>query len=349
MSMLTVGMSDEWFKKEGMRRDPEPWEDGTRVDNLPGRFEWWYFDAHLDDGTIVVATIFSKPYTNIQLPCSPQVKLSITDPGGTTYTDIDDFTAEDFHAAKETCDVKVGKSWMKGDLAKYVIHMEVQGKTVDLEFTRDVPSWRPGIGKCFFGEDLHDYFGWIVPVPYGRVSGKVAYNGKERSVKGSGYHDHNYGNIALTKIIDHWYWGRLKIADYNCIFFQFVATKKYGSGKLPLFMFARGDKLLTGDGSKLAVSEKDMIRHETGKLYPGILNFNWKDGSDSIVITLSNPDLIDARNLLAGFPWLKRTIARLIVNPYYFRFNAETEIRIDFKGIRDSRKEKAIYECMMLK
>lgn len=37
MSSLTVGMSDEWFKKEGMTRAPEAWEDGTRVDNASGR------------------------------------------------------------------------------------------------------------------------------------------------------------------------------------------------------------------------------------------------------------------------------------------------------------------------
>jgi hypothetical protein len=27
-----------------------PWEDGARTDNSAGTYEWWYFDAHLDDG-----------------------------------------------------------------------------------------------------------------------------------------------------------------------------------------------------------------------------------------------------------------------------------------------------------
>src|SRR5512133_2307722 len=30
------------------------WEDGARTDNRAGTYEWWYFDAHLDDGATLV-------------------------------------------------------------------------------------------------------------------------------------------------------------------------------------------------------------------------------------------------------------------------------------------------------
>jgi predicted secreted hydrolase len=29
---------------------PEKWEDGIRTSGEKGTYEWWYFDAHLDDG-----------------------------------------------------------------------------------------------------------------------------------------------------------------------------------------------------------------------------------------------------------------------------------------------------------
>ncbi|HWX27149.1 MAG TPA: hypothetical protein VNZ53_06895 [Steroidobacteraceae bacterium] len=36
-------------------------EDGQRIDTEKGRYEWWYFDAHLDDGaTVVVASTPSR-------------------------------------------------------------------------------------------------------------------------------------------------------------------------------------------------------------------------------------------------------------------------------------------------
>jgi len=36
-------------------------EDGMRTTGKRGTFEWWYFDAHLDDGLKVVIVFFTKP------------------------------------------------------------------------------------------------------------------------------------------------------------------------------------------------------------------------------------------------------------------------------------------------
>jgi len=37
------------------------WEDGARTDNRAGTYEWWYFDAHLDDGSTVTVEFHTKP------------------------------------------------------------------------------------------------------------------------------------------------------------------------------------------------------------------------------------------------------------------------------------------------
>ena len=34
--------------------DVAEFEDGQRIGTERGRYEWWYFDAHLDDGATVV-------------------------------------------------------------------------------------------------------------------------------------------------------------------------------------------------------------------------------------------------------------------------------------------------------
>jgi hypothetical protein len=349
MSKVFLPLSDDWFKKEGISREPSEWEDGARVDSAPGRFEWWYFDAHLDDGTTVVAVIYTKPYSNVHIPCSPQVKLIITDPAGKTHLRVENLPESQFSAAKETCDVRAGQSWIKGNLQKYTLHVEAGGNAVDLEVVRIVPSWRIGVGKCFFGEAHKDYLGWIVPVPAGRVTGKIKYQGQERPVSGRGYHDHNFGNIALSKILDHWYWGCLSVADYNCIFFQFVSAKKYGSVKQPIFMFAKGDKILIDESKELAVSAGDPIRHSSGKTYPQSLDFVWRDGQDNISVKLSEPKLLESRYLLAELPWYKRAVARLFMNPYYFRFTADLDLHIEHGGVKDTKKDKAIFESMMLR
>ncbi len=61
----------------------------------------------------------------------------------------------------------------------------------------------------------------------------VTYNGEARHLEGSGYHDHNWGNISVLKLIHHWYWGRAKMGDYK---------------EFDVFMLAKGDKIL-GDNS----------------------------------------------------------------------------------------------------
>ena len=33
----------------------EIWEDGRRSGEKTGEYEWWYFDANLDDGSVIVA------------------------------------------------------------------------------------------------------------------------------------------------------------------------------------------------------------------------------------------------------------------------------------------------------
>ena len=47
----SVARTSEDYARYGL--DPTTvaqWEDGARTDDRPGTYEWWYFDAHLDDG-----------------------------------------------------------------------------------------------------------------------------------------------------------------------------------------------------------------------------------------------------------------------------------------------------------
>ncbi|MBB6623342.1 hypothetical protein H7E67_07870 [Clostridium gasigenes] len=347
--LLEVAMSEEWFEKEGLEQEPAIWEDGIRIDTGSGKFEWWYFDAHLDDGTTVVAIFFTKSYANIKVPLTPLVKLSITTPEGKTYLKLIEFPKGDFMASDKQCDIKVANNWVKGDLKTYNLHIDFEEISADLQFNRVVPSWRPGVGKCFFGEAKKEFFAWFVPIPYGTVSGKLKFEGKEHEVMGTGYHDHNWGNVPLTKVIDHWYWGRVDIGEYKAIFFEMISAKKYCYERVNLFMFAKGDKILIGDGSKLTLEKSDYITHRGGKKYPEQLTFHWKDKNDSIEINISNPELIEDRSLLSGMPFLKRKIAGVVVNPYYFRFNGKTEININYKDIKENVKDKSLYEIMMLK
>jgi hypothetical protein len=52
---------------------------------------------------------------------------------------------------------------------------------------------------------------------------------------------------------------------------------------------------------------------------------------------------------LLTLPPAKRALARLLANPYYFRFNAELDLHIDLPGLRDRLHGSALYEIMLLR
>jgi hypothetical protein len=54
-SAAVIAADEADYRRLGITRGlVEPWEDGARTDNRRGTYEWWYFDAHLDDGAKLV-------------------------------------------------------------------------------------------------------------------------------------------------------------------------------------------------------------------------------------------------------------------------------------------------------
>jgi hypothetical protein len=53
------------------------WKDGLRTDTASGSFEWWYFDAHLDDGSTLIVVFSTKPLLNRTGPLMPMVQTSV--------------------------------------------------------------------------------------------------------------------------------------------------------------------------------------------------------------------------------------------------------------------------------
>ena len=334
--------------RAGVSEQVALWEDGLRVDTGPGFFEWWYFDAYFDDGTTAVITFMTKSILERKRGLNPGILVAVTLPGGDRLTDSAFYPFEEFKASQEQCDVRIGPNHIQGDLHTYHLHVEVEHVAADLTFTGLVPPWRPGDGKAYFGDYEH-FFAWLPSIPYGSVEGTLVYDEKVHEVKGYGYHDHNWGNIDLPKVLDHWYWGRAHIGDFTLIYVEQIATKAYGSKKLPVFMLAKGDEILTGDGNPLTLVKRQFVNHEGGRQYPMELDFIWEKGNDRVQIALRRPVVIEATSLLNMFPRWKQKVLRLFANPYYFRFTADMDLTIDFGDIHAHEQGPTIYELMMLR
>lgn len=80
-----LGSSPEQYRKLGISPDRiEPFEDGMRTDGRKGDFEWWYFDAHLDDGSKLVITFYTKDCNQTDTALAPYADIVLDRPDGTT-------------------------------------------------------------------------------------------------------------------------------------------------------------------------------------------------------------------------------------------------------------------------
>ncbi|MBR2070874.1 MAG: hydroxyneurosporene dehydrogenase [Clostridia bacterium] len=260
---------DYHYQKMGLTKDVvQIWEDGARVDGKKGSYEWWYYDSHFPDGTIMVIFFYSKSPIAVDGPIKPMATIELTLPDGTLYSEEVHATIDQSYYAKDKCHVKVGDCYTIGDLKHYDVVFK--GKTISAKLTLDgtIPAWRSQTGSIFFGDKEEHYFAWLPAIPEGVAVADVVYDGgKLLHLEGTGYHDHNWGNISMLKLMHHWYWGRAKIGDYKVISAWITGEKKYGYKDFDVFMLAKGDKII-GDNSNHTLkflSTDEYIDDKTGK------------------------------------------------------------------------------------
>jgi hypothetical protein len=156
-------------------------EDGQRIGVESGRYEWWYFDAHLDDGAAVVVVFYTKPNVSPGGPLAPRITINITMADGRIFDKVLDVGPELFDASKFGCDVRIGTNRFVGDLHRYDITATIEEISVDIELTGQVRAWRPKSGHLYFGvEGQERLFAWLPSVPNGLAS--VRYRGRRRDI-----------------------------------------------------------------------------------------------------------------------------------------------------------------------
>jgi len=330
----------------------ELWEDGMHTDGSKGTYEWWYFDSHYPDGTIVVIFFFSKSPISVNGPIKPQATIEITLPDGTKYSEEVNAGIEESHYAKEICDVKVGECCCKGDLKHYDVVFKGKEISATLSLDGTIPAWRSQTGSIFFGDKEEYYFAWLPAIPEGRAVLDVTCNGATRHLEGSGYHDHNWGNISMLKLMHHWYWGRAKVGDYKVISSWITGEKKYGYKEFDVFMLAKNDKIL-GDNSNHTLKflpQEEYIDAHTGKpVYAKVIYEYVTEDGEQYRITYARKGDISRQNFVDLLPGIIRLGAKLIgFDGSYLRFEGSATVdKIENGVVVESVTEpSAVWELM---
>jgi hypothetical protein len=346
---ILIPSGSEALKREGLRERPEAWEDGLRAKPQAGNFEWWYFDALFENGVTAAITFFTKPILEHNSVLKPGVSVTLVKPNGQVLHDLALTLPEEFSASKERCYVRAGESFVRGDLRQYELHARTGDLSVTLNFTARVPAWRPGgTGKFYVDEGFSRYFGWLPVIPHGTVEGQVTYEGKMRSVKGVGYHEHTWGNYPLNDIARQYYRGHAHLGDITLVFGQLTATRHFGEEKLGTLLLTKDSQILLDTGNSLDLDETDFIAHEGGRSYPDGLDIQWQKGAEFARLKLRGPRVTDAVSLMDLLPVSRRIFGQISTNPFHFRLQAEAELQLNQSGLVTSNQGQALFELMLL-
>jgi len=339
------------YKKLGI--DPvnvAAFEDGQRIGTERGCYEWWYFDAHLDNGSTIVIVFYTKPSISPEGLLAPCVSINITLADGRVYEKIYNAHPENFSASKNGCDVTIGENHFIGDLHHYRITAAIDNVSVDVDLSSEVRPWRPKSGHMYFTKDgKENLFAWLPSVPQGVAKVTYKIDQKEFYATGSGYHDHNWGDIPMQSLMQDWYWARAQAGPYTVIASYITAAEAYGYDTQIIYMLARDGKIISDDDSKVTfVASQVATDSKTGKPVADLTQYFYVDGNARYVVSFEREKTIWQAPFVDYLPFWKRLAAKLVgFDGAYHRFTGKVVVEKFENDVSVERFEApAIWELM---
>jgi Predicted secreted hydrolase len=326
-------------------------EDGMRTSGASGSYEWWYFDSKLDDGSTLVIVFYTKSMLSPNTGLKPQISLNLDRPDGTKIQKMLEFPAAQFSSSKDKCEVKIGDNLFSGDLRSYEIRVAFDDVAADIRLTGQVPAWRPETGRIAFekGASSH-YFAWLPSVPQGAVSGSITVAGKTEEVSGSGYHDHNWGDVSMLELIHDWYWGRAQVGGYTVIASYITAAEAYGSDAIPIFMLAKDGAIVADDATKVHFSAEDLHTNtKTGKPVADKVVYDYVDGDTRYRVRFDRKaDLVETPFIdsVTGIKWLLAKLSGF--DGAYLRFTGSVTVEklVGAEVVDTATEDSGVWELM---
>ncbi|MDH6236678.1 hydroxyneurosporene dehydrogenase [Cryobacterium sp. CG_9.6] len=331
-----------------------PFEDGLRSDPArAGSYEWWYFDATLDNGAKLVVGFYTKNPAAPKAGLAPFVTINLDLPDGRSLDKTFATTPALFSAASERCDVTIGKNTFAGDLHTYRIQATIDNVSVDVTLTGTVPAWRPETGHEMFekaGEEKT--FAWFVAVPVGHAEVEYTVDGELTTASGIGYHDHNWGDAPMMKLMHDWYWGRAQVGPYSLIAAHITGEKSYDYQSFTTLLLARDGVVVAEDGTKVTVRTARVVTDTiTGKPVADVLSYDYRNGSEHFEISFERAETILRTKFINVVPRFTRILARLArFDAAYLRFAGTIVLRhyVDGVLVEEYTQSTGLWELMYL-
>lgn len=336
-------------RRDGHLTDVVPADNAAHLDSDKQAFEHWYFDAHLDDGRIVVVMLQSRELVRRR----PGVEIHLYSPDGQRRESNRHHSDAELSVSTEKVDVAIAHhSAVLVDevdgLPVYRVKAEQDGIGVDLTFHAEVPPWMPGRGRTSYTD--REYFAWCVGAPRARVEGTVSVDGRAEQVSGRGYHDHNWGVGDMKRIISKWYWGRLYTDEISLVYAMVQTTARYGSHWSQPIMVARGREVVLSEGEVDITEGPAVYDAVADRSYPSFLRL---EVPGKIDLTLTVREIVHAHDLLSdipvvGRPPLNKLVKKAVGHPGYFRFRSDFDLTVTIDGRQETHTGQTLHEMVAL-
>jgi CrtC N-terminal lipocalin domain len=348
--LAVLASTDADYERYGVTRERvEPFEDGARTDGRPGTYEWWYFDAHLEDGAKLVVAFMDKDIASPQKPLAPLIRLNLDLADGRSFEKLVRFEPEAWSAETDGADVRIADNRFSGDLHRYRITASLDEIDVDVTLVGHVPPWRPETGYILYGPKRDLEFGWLPAVPQGSVTVSYRISAETHTTTGIGYHDHNWGNAGLMQIINDWYWARGQAGPYAVIASYITAHKKYDYAPVTVFMLAKDGKIVADDGTRTRFETDDYyVDPLTEKPVANVTRYRYESDGETYVVTFTRRRDLTRSMLIDGVHGFKKLAARLVrFDGAYLRFAGELRVqRVSDSEVVEEFTDEAIWELM---
>ena len=319
---------DPELQKNKLGKKVSIWEDGMRTNANNGEYEWWYFDAKLDDGSVIVAYF----WTLSALDDIYYIGVNYNKPDGTEYKKIKFFNKKDILIDKNQCDLKYEENIFKGDLSNYTIKIDPEnfdGFGFDINLKSKIAPYRPQDGIINAGSE---YFAWLAAVPNGKVTGTLTFSGDEFTIKGDGYHDHNWGNIPLQKLFDDWVWFRGTVGHYTVIGYELNTTAKRGGYSIPgIFIGDSTGVVYENFGQNGIFTAKENLITDIYERNDEMLFSKLKIlTKDNYYIEIDGNEVIENLELfdISNIPLLPSLFKFSNIDPYYTRYKSTITLNL---------------------
>lgn len=308
--------------------------------------EGWFYVIRFDDGAYLFCQFL---VTNIGFGSNnANLNVSVHFPDGTSYFERAEFDRDTFEASEDSFYVKVGESCIRGGYPEIEMRLRLKDIRADLDFSLELPGWKPGGGVLYFGEDKKKFYTMWVGIPRARVTGTLRIRNEKRGVTGYGYSDHSVVNLYPHQYSTTWYSLRAFDEHWTVEYLEFYTPEKYGSERVPWILIGKDGQILYA-GMDFTL-EKSAFRtdREIELDYPGRLDFTIDLPEIKVSGTVKVKEKIEAINMLDKMRPMERLVAGFFARSYVIRSRNEVEVSITTPDFTDTLTLRGVSEKLWM-